>query len=892
MVRQRQLRDRHSVFAWMLTLLLIMQAVLPLTGVSGDSRVYAASPETAQFELDVSDDMIYYGDWFTRLMQFKYKETGDTERAYCMNPELFPPREGTHTATIYNYKNVPDSYRALWKALYYLEGGPGYPQVASVWDSIYHYDPSNPDKWNGGREQVYALSHMVVSEISPVGSTGTVGAGAEYIQLMNAMIDKISIMPDPPKTFQIAVYVSDSSLQNVTGYCAPLSVTGTLRLTKHSADTAITAGNALYSLAGAEYGVYADSACTTKIASFVTDADGKTKDLTLEEGTYYVREEKASPGYVCDQEVHKAVVTADETTTVASGETPQRAVPEWLVFKIDRESGRDVPKGAASLEGAVFEVAWYAGRFDTWNAAEKAGVKNCTWHFKTDAQGKVAYDPSYLADGDALLKDRDGNLMLPCGTVFVRETAAPEGYLINEDTFAVHIDPVDGQSDPVITAAAIGQTPSAREQIMRGGFRFNKLKEGSAEAVSMVPFRITSLATGESHILVSDANGIADTESYAHATNCNGNDGAVLEDGSIDESLLDPSAGIWFTGYADAAEAMAPDNGQKALPYDTYLVEELRCTANDGYRLASFQVRIDRDQVMIDRGTVTDYKDISISTTAVCEETGTQYAPQIGTVTVTDTVRYEDAKVGEVYRLVGVLMDRETGEPVVVNGEIVTAEKEFAALHKDGKVKLSFEVDAADLAGKTTVVFETLYRDGEKAAEHADLQDEGQTVRFPVIATQAARTDETTVVDHVSYQGLKEGETYTMTAHLIDQKTEKVIRDVEGSIQFTAEKDNGTVDVPIDVTKAGSGYRVVFERCTKDDKLVALHEDAGCKEQTVLLPEKPGKPETPEKPEQPKRHVPRTGDPGMYTAAWLLLGIAALTATVCFAKRQETAAEE
>ena len=58
-----------------------------------------------------------------------------------MNPELVPPSEGVHTAKIYNYKNVPDSYRPLWKALYYLEGGEGYPKVASVWDSVYHYDP-------------------------------------------------------------------------------------------------------------------------------------------------------------------------------------------------------------------------------------------------------------------------------------------------------------------------------------------------------------------------------------------------------------------------------------------------------------------------------------------------------------------------------------------------------------------------------------------------------------------------------------------------------------------------------------------------------------------------------------------------------------------------------
>ena len=883
MVRQRQGSKRHSVFITMLTILLIMQVVLPLTGIAPQSdRVYAAEAETKEFELDVKDTKIYYGDWFTRVMYFKFRDSGEYERSYCMNPDLFPPVDGVHTAVIYNYRNVPDNYRALWKALYYLEGGPGYPQVASVWDSVYHYDPSDPAPWSHGRDQAYALSHMVVSDISPIGSSGNTGATAEYIRLKDNMIQKIAGMPDPPKTFQIAVYASGSGLQNLSGYCAPLSLTGTLRLAKTSAEVTITDGNPCYSLAGAEYGVYLDEACKTKVASFQTDRNGKAQDIQLEEGTYYVREDKASPGYICDATVHKAVVEADQTTDVSSAEIPQRAEPEWLVLKQDLESGKDVPKGGASLAGAVFEVTWYAGQFNDQKAAAVAGVKSLQWHFVTDENGRAAFRKSALADGDALPEDGEGKLILPCGTLFIKETAAPEGYLVNPETFTVHIDPVAGQTSPVIPFDAIGQAPAVGEQVMRGGFRFNKLKEGSAEAVSMVPFRITSLATGESHIIVSDANGIADTESYAHATNCNGNDNAVLEDGCIDESLLDPASGIWFTGYAGAEESMAPENGQKALPYDTYLVEELRCTANEGYRLASFQVRIDRDQIVIDRGTVTDYKDISISTTAVCDETGTQYAPQTGTVTITDTVQYEDAKVGEVYRMVGVLMDRETGEPVEVNGEIVTAEKEFAALHKDGKVNLSFKVDAAELAGRTTVVYETLYRDGEKAAEHADLQDEGQTVRFPAIATQAARQDDTTVVDHVSYQGLKEGETYTMTAHLIDQKTGEEIREVEGSVEFTAEKSSGTVDVQIDVTKAGSGYRVVFERCTKDDQLIAAHEDAACKEQTVLLPEKPGKPETPGKP-----HAPRTGDPGMYTAAWLLLGIAALTATVCFAKRQE-----
>ena len=872
----------------MTVVLLLIQGLIPfLPAGEAESNVYAATPETASFELDVSEDMIYYGDWFTRLMQFRFKDTGETERAYCMNPELFPPGEGTHTATIYNYKNVPDDYRALWKALYYLEGGPGYPEVASVWNSVYQYDPAHPNEWTADRKQAYALSHMVVSELSPVGSTGTVGAGSEYIQLMNNMISKIRTMPDPPKTFQIAVYVSGSGLQNVSGYCAPLSVTGTLRLSKHSADTRVSAGNALYSLAGAEYGVYTDADCKTKVASFVTDKDGKSSDVTLEEGTYYVCETKASPGYALDPTVYTVDVTADETTEVSSEETPQRAVPEWFITKTDRESSASIPKGAASLKGALFEVSWYAGRFNSEEEAQKAAVSKRTWQFKTDENGRVLYDTAALADGDDLFLDKDGRIMVPCGTLFIRELTPPEGYLLNEETFQIHIDPAENTTDAVIRLDAKEQLPLVPEQVMRGGFRFNKLKEGSAEAVAMVPFRITSETTGESHILVTDANGIADTESYAHETNCNANDNAFTESGEIDESLLDPSAGIWFNGTApqDGSDSVTPDNRKRALPYDTYRVEELRCSANTGYRLVAFTVRIDRDQVMIDRGTVTDYKDVSIHTLAICEQTKSHYAPQIGRVTITDTVSYEDAKPGEMYRLVGVLMDRDTGAPIEIDGKVISSSKTFTADQRSGKTDLSFEIEASELAGKTTVVYEELYRDDVCVASHKNINDEGQTVRFPVIATQAARQKDGSVIDKVMYSGLKEGETYTMHARMIDLDTKEILEDVEGSTTFTAASSKGEIEVKVDTSSAGHGYRVVYERCMKDGRLVALHEDASCKEQTVLLPEQPSAGKAHNTPDR----SPRTGDPfDMRAFVWIMAGAAAALVSAAFAWKRES----
>ncbi len=883
MKNERRRQARLRCFLWLLAALLIGQLAMPFSGVlRAGHQVFADTPETARFELDVSDDMIYYGDWFTRLMRFRYQDTGETERAYCMNPELYPPREGTHTATIYNYRNVPDHYRALWKALYYLEGGPGYPLVADVWDSVYHYDPAHPDAWSSARAQAYALSHMVVSDLSPVGSSGATGAGGTYLRLENAMIERIKTMPDPPKTFQIAVYVSGSDLQNLTGYCAPLSVTGTLRLTKRGTETALTEDNPAYTLAGAEYGVYLDAGCTSKAASFTTDKSGKTDELTLEEGTYYVREDKASRGYVPDKTVHQAVIEADETTEIVSEEVPQRAVLEWLLFKTDKESGKAVPKGSASLEGAVFEVRWYAGQYDSAEAAAKDGAKCRTWQFRTDGDGRIAYADPYKTDGDALFYDAHGTAVLPCGLLVVREVTAPAGYLTDQESRQIRISPVSGLTDPVIPADQIGQMPSVPEQVMRGGFRFNKLKEGSAEAVAMVPFRVTSETTGEQHILVTDANGIADTESVSHTRNCNANDDAVSADGIPDETALDPSAGVWFYGYGEGGEENgAPEDAKKALPYDTYLVEELPCSVNKGYRPAVFRVRIDRDKVVIDRGTVTDYKDITIiGTTAVCKETASHYAPQTGLVTITDTVRYEGAQPGEKYRMEGVLMDRETGEPVLADGEPVTVSKEYTALYRDGAFRMTFEVDAAELTGHTTVVYETLYRDDVSVAEHKDIDDEGQTVRFPSIATQAARTEDGLVIDHVTYSGLQAGETYTMTAHLMDPDSGEEIKDVEGSLVFTPETDSGTVDVPIDVTGAGSGFRVVFEQCTLEGELIASHEDASCKEQTVLLPEKPATP-VPQK----NHSVPRTGDPAGSAAWWCLLGAAVVLATAGFARR-------
>ena len=431
----RRWMQRHRLLVVLLAAILVMEGLAPGAGCKG-GNVYAAEPETKQFELDVTDKTIYYGDWFTRVMYFKFTDTGEREKSYCMNPELVPPSEGVHTARIYNYKNVPDSYRPLWKALYYLEGGEGYAKVADVWDSVYHYDPDDQDSWAHGRDQAYALSHMVVSELSPVGSGGDLNAGETYVRLKKAMIAKINTMPDPPKTFQIAVYVSGSGLQNLSGYCAPLSITGSLQLQKVTADTEVE-GNDAYSLSGAVYGVYEDKELKSQIAELVTDGNGKTDKVSLDEGTYYVKEKKASKGYTLDPKVYTVTVDADETASVTSKETPEKGILELVKYS-------DAPEWTADNEQYSLENAEYA----VYRTNNNGSLSGKVGTFTTDKNGKSKKELSLYA-----------------GTYYVKETKPPKGFdadpSIHKATVKV------GTNSEVAVRTSVSSTDEAKKGMLQ-----------------------------------------------------------------------------------------------------------------------------------------------------------------------------------------------------------------------------------------------------------------------------------------------------------------------------------------------------------------------------------------------------------------------------------------
>lgn len=113
---------------------------------------------------------------------------------------------------------------------------------------------------------------------------------------------------------------------------------GELELIKTSANPEITDGSSCYSFEGAEFGVYSDANTTTQVGKLITDENGKSNTLSLNAGTYWIKELKAPKGYALSSEVKKIQVTPGQKTTVTFADLPQMDPVGVLLGKIDRET--------------------------------------------------------------------------------------------------------------------------------------------------------------------------------------------------------------------------------------------------------------------------------------------------------------------------------------------------------------------------------------------------------------------------------------------------------------------------------------------------------------------------------------------------------------------------
>mgnify|MGYP002700023666 CR=1 FL=1 len=242
----------------------------------------------------------------------------------------------------------------------------------------------------------------------------------------------------------------------------------------------------------------------------------------------------------------------------------------------------------------------------------------------------------------------------------------------------------------------------------------------------------------------------------------------------------------------------------------------------------------------------------TVHTTAVFED-GLTVADPTGRFTLNDTVEVKEILPGKAYLVKGILMDKATGEPLLVHGNTVETSVGFIAKAENETVIVPFTFDLTDLNGREIVVFESLFRNDEELANHKDINDKGQTVRVtnPSVRTTATHKPtglkvvnpltKVTITDAVKYHDLIVGKTYTVTGILMDKAMAQPVlvdgKEVTSTLTFVAERTDGTVnlDFVLDARALRGKEVVVFEDLFRDGVLLASHVDITDKDQTIKI---------------------------------------------------------
>ena len=500
--------------------------------------------------------------------------------------------------------------------------------------------------------------------------------------------------------------------------------------------------------------------------------------------------------------------------------------------KHDFELNKKAAMGGTSFEGISFEIYCLDDSVVIGNDTYTKGQTITT--VTSDAEGNI-----------------DVDMQFPVGHYAVRENAANNYYTMT--TGQIHyFNVVEYQGEAFIQYEPDTNAVTFMDRVVRGDLSFVKKNSDTDEALAYIPFRITNNTTGETHYILTDANGNF-TSATGKTTNTNANDVVLSQYGDKDvipQSVVDSlakDAGLWF-GMGSEGTMTAANDSYGSFVYGTYTITELKTEATKGMQeMYTNTFTIDTDGKVLDLGTVNNVP-MEIKTTLV-DVNGEHFIEAASTVTLTDHVAYKNLDTDKTYTLTGTLYVKE-GDALT---ELMTETVDFQPTETSGTQDVTFTFDASALVGKSVVAFEELSLNGEFCAEHKDKDDENQTVVFPDLKTTARDSetddhvsnadDSITIIDTVEYSGLHVGNEYTITGTLMDQETGKAVLDDDGneitaSKVITATESNGTVEIEFQfagVSLAGKTI-VVFENLDYEGKRYAVHADLNDKNQTIYFP--------------------------------------------------------
>lgn len=524
------------------------------------------------------------------------------------------------------------------------------------------------------------------------------------------------------------------------------------------------------------------SKTTGETVEIVTDENGyaSTEQLGISDrgnlvyDTYVVHEKNTPAGYepVDDFEV---TISEEGQTLYYILEDKQILSPVQLV-KVDSTTGQTIP--IADTEFQLLDADKNPISMTTYYPSEEVHET-----FKTDETGSFTLPEK-----------------LPAGVYYFRELNAPAGYLLNGEDLQFEITEGYDWDEPLVVtfadAPAMGQIQITKTDSDAGyplaGAEFTVT---AAEDIVTPDGTVRATAGEAVDTITTGYDGIGQSKELFlgkyTVTESKQPSGYVLSDQSWDVELTyqdqltktvtesleatnaptkitiekieagtdKPLAGVQFEvwnkamledevdpGFTVKESYVTDDNGTitlERLQQGTYCVQEVATI--EGYVLNDtvYEFTVSEDGRIDGQDTYTltieneKERNPQLHTTAIDLESGTHEAIAKEDITIRDYVDYTDVEPGT-YTMVGILMNQSTGEPLLVNGEQVTTEKEVQISDENGTLTMDFTFDASELNGTSTVVFEYLYpgerdnHDDTPYASHEDINDKDQTVSFKV----------------------------------------------------------------------------------------------------------------------------------------------------------------
>lgn len=647
-------------------------------------------------------------------------------------------------------------------------------------------------------------------------------------------------------------YIYTGEGQDLGQFWAELNV-GNAKVKKTTANEIVTNGNAMYSIAGATFGIFSDQNCSNQIGTLTTNENGDTNEVEVTAGTVYIKELSAPKGYKLDTTVRSLKVEAGKTVTLNVSDVPK--VTETLVdlFKIDMETGKATAQGNAALAGAEFTWHYYDGLYTKDNLPEKA---TRTWVTKTVAEkssdGSIHYvtklSDAYKVSGDAFYIQNEKSV-LPLGTLTVEETKAPDGYLLDgaymqagdstEQIKGMYLTQITEDGELAVLSGS--NQYSVSDQVIRGGVKIQKrdletkdTKAQGSATLKDAAFAIISL--NENPVLVE---GKLYKKNETVKTIQTGIDGVATT-----------SADLLPYGKYKLEETKAPEgyltDGAKAIEFSITENGKIVDLTDESHSIYNQIKRGDLEGVKIGAGTHKRLANVPFKITSkttgeshiVVSDKNGQFS------TASDWASHKKNTNAGTSSEDGIWFGN--SEPDDSKGALLydTYEIEELSCESNKGMKLIPAFEVVVSRNKVTIDLGTLTDEYEKEITIHTTAADKVTGEKVIVAGKKI-----TIVDTVTLDGLEEGRKYQLKGWQMLKEENVVLlidgKRVESDYTFVADSEKMKVEVSytFDASELGGQNLVTFEELydlknPEEPVKVAEHKDIDDEGQTVLITER------------------------------------------------------